>query len=81
MKRNEEQLRQRVQEIFSKVVADNPFETFEPHPEEEGKHDIYSLYEARLIRLSYEAVLEGSDKELVHFLLRELTEIIKMEQQ
>jgi len=65
----EKQLNQRMKEIWDKVEANNPFETFEPHPSEEnysGFEELADLYEARLRRLCVEQILNGDDEELKH---------------
>jgi hypothetical protein len=62
----EEELGQLMREIYKKIEAENPFETFEPHPGEEnysGFERLMELYDARLERLTVEQLLKGSNEE------------------
>jgi hypothetical protein len=67
--RTKEQLGQQFREIIAKIEASNPYDTFEPLTHEEGKFDIWELYEARLNKLLVERIQQLDDKELTRYWL------------
>jgi hypothetical protein len=79
--RTKEQMEAQLREMADKIRAENQFDTFEPHEFEEGKGDIYELYEARLHRLLVEAVFHGPDRELADFLLEQVETVMRQERQ
>jgi hypothetical protein len=70
-----------LREIMDKISAENPFDTFEPHEFEEGKGDIYELYEARLHLLFVKAVFQGPDRELANFMWEQVEAVMRQERQ
>ena len=75
--KTKEQQEQRLMEIINRVKVENPFDTFEPYPQEEGKADIWELYEARLDRLVTEELIKIDDKEFSHFWLNLIADEIE----
>jgi len=78
--RSKEELTAKLHALMDKVEAENPFETFEPNESEEGKFDIYDLYESRLNKLFVMAIGETGDKELQKCFLDEIAAEIKRDQ-
>jgi hypothetical protein len=66
--KNSEQFEEQLRKIIMEVEAENPYDTFEPHPFEEGRCDILDLYESRLQKLVVEKVLHGDPKLSRYFL-------------
>jgi hypothetical protein len=77
MARTNAQLDEQFRKIMDEIEAANPYETFEPHPEEEDTGDIVELYEARLRKLFVEKVVNGQDQELSRYLLNIVGDEIK----
>ena len=78
--KTDEQFENQIQDILTEIRSTNPFETFEPHEFEEGKHNIMELYESRIQLLFIMRLTTNKlPEELSQYFLKQIATEIRRE--